>query len=50
VTPADRLEAERYSHVVREWKPPPPSRDYTDLLAIADVEARARDEQERHTA
>jgi hypothetical protein len=50
MTPADRLEAERFAHVVREWKPPAAPRDYLDLLAIADAHARTRDEQERHSA
>lgn len=47
---ADRLERERYAHVVREYKPPTPSRDYLDLLAIADAECRAHDNEEKRTA
>lgn len=48
---ADRLERERYARVVREWKPETsPSREYRDLLAIADAECRAHDELEEKTA
>lgn len=48
---ADRLERERYAHVVREWKPDTsPSRAYRDLLDIADAACRAHDEKEKRTA
>lgn len=43
-----RLETERFSGPVREHKPTF-SRDYLDLLAIADAECRTHDE-ERKTA
>lgn len=49
MTDVDRLEAERYAHVVREYRPVF-SRDYLDLLAIADAEIRTEDATERHTA
>lgn len=43
------LEAERFSRPVPEFRPAF-SRDYLDLLAIADAHIRAQDEQEERSA
>lgn len=46
---ARRLEAERYGRPVREHRPAF-SRDYLDLLAIADALIRGEDDRERDSA
>lgn len=43
------LEAERYGRAVPEFRPAF-SRDYLDLLALADADIRARDDKKRDTA
>lgn len=49
MTPAERLEAERYVRVVREYQPEF-DQQYLDLLAIADAQIRATDETEERSA